>query len=379
MQGLFIACSNNFCGTDINPKSQNGITKKIYWQIQTFREEGIEMDFFNPYERFNRRFYSLYRRLPMARCYSWNNKINDKKLYDFIYLRKPWFMDGDLIRFCKEVKLKNPRTKIIMEVPTYPYDEELKGFKNLVLLKKDKNWRAQIHKYVDRIVTFSQDSRIFDVETIVTSNGIICPYRNYDELCKYKSSSDIRFIACSSLAYWHGYDRAVEGMRLYVEQGKPYGNIYLDIVGDGEEFNHLKEMIKTYKLEDYIVLHGFKTGDELETLYANSLFGLDSMGRHRSGVVYNSSLKGKEYCSRGLIIVSGVATELDYDKDYKYYIRIPSDDSPVCFTDIMKFYKEKIAVLSESDVKSEIISYANKCYSYPIAMKPIIEYVKKGD
>lgn len=42
------------------------------------------------------------------------------------------------------------------------------------------------------------------------------------------------------------------------------------------------------------------------------------MGRHRSGVSFNSSLKGKEYCAKGLIIVSGVKTELDLDGEFLY-------------------------------------------------------------
>jgi hypothetical protein len=52
----------------------------------------------------------------------------------------------------------------------------------------------------------------------------------------------------------------------------------------------------------------------LNDIYNISDIAIDSLGRHRSNVMYNSTLKGKEYCAKGLPIVSGVKTEFDYDE-----------------------------------------------------------------
>ncbi|MFK5655764.1 hypothetical protein ACIA4K_04025 [Lactobacillus delbrueckii subsp. bulgaricus] len=63
---------------------------------------------------------------------------------------------------------------------------------------------------------------------------------------------------------------------------------------------------------------GKKEKEELDYYYNICDIGIDSMGRHRSNVYYNSSLKGKEYLAKGLPIVLGVTTELDYIKDFRF-------------------------------------------------------------
>lgn len=124
-------------------------------------------------------------------------------------------------------------------------------------------------------------------------------------------------IAVSSLYYWHGYDRTIEGLKNYYE-GTHSKEVNLYIVGTGPEFVKYEKLIKEYDLENHVFLTGYKSGSALDELYAKCIIGLDSMGRHRSGVSFNSSLKGKEYCAKGLIIVSGVKTELDLDGEFLY-------------------------------------------------------------
>ena len=105
--------------------------------------------------------------------------------------------------------------------------------------------------------------------------------------------------------------------------------------------------------------------------------GLDSMGRHRSGVYYNSSLKGKEYCAYGLLIVSGVETELDNAADFDYYFRIPADDSPVDFAKILEFYNEKVAD-NKAAVHKKISDYALDHFSMDKVFKPVMDYIGSG-
>ena len=46
---------------------------------------------------------------------------------DFIYLRKPSAINMGFIDFLKRVRKLNPKMKILLEIPTYPYDNEIKG------------------------------------------------------------------------------------------------------------------------------------------------------------------------------------------------------------------------------------------------------------
>ena len=135
-------------------------------------------------------------------------------------------------------------------------------------------------------------------------------------------------------------------------------------------------MINKYKLNEKVFLLGPKFNKELDEIYNQCVIGLDSMGRHRSGVFYNSSLKGKEYTAKGLMIVSGVNTEFDYDENYKYYYRIPADDSPMDIESVVKFYEECTREKDLKEIQKKIVEYARKHFDFDVSMRPIIDYIE---
>ena len=102
------------------------------------------------------------------------------------------------------------------------------------------------------------------------------------------------------------------------------------------------------------------------------------MGRHRSGVFYNSSLKGKEYCAKGLVIISGVKTELDDDPTVDFYYRIPANDEPVNIQDILVFYFQLMQKRCITDVQNGIMEYAEKNFDFFIAMKSVVDFIKQN-
>jgi glycosyltransferase involved in cell wall biosynthesis len=377
MRGLYIALGNNFLVEKIKYNSSNGIANKIYYQLEAFKGNGIDVDFYNPYFNRNHRFYKIERRLPLAFLHKWAYDMEQIKLFDFIYVRKPWFMDGDLVVFLSKAKRINSQIKIILEIPTYPYDKELGGIKSLPLVLKDKYWRKKMYKYVDRIATYSRDESIFNIPTIRISNAI--DFKNQKRIINQNimNPNELNIIACSSLAYWHGYDRAIYGLKEYVENEDDFFKIHLHIVGDGEEKDKYIQLVQKFGLEEYVTFYGALSGENLNNIYSICQIGLDSLGRHRSGVYYNSSLKGKEYCAKGLVIVSGVQTELDYEKEYEYYLKIPSDDSPLNFNNIIDFYSNLINKKDIKNIQEEIMLYAKEHFDYSIAIKPIIDFLNQ--
>ena len=155
---------------------ENGIIKKINSQIQAFCNANIIMSmvfsewklFRQPLENLNFILKLIYR-LPFINPES---ILNDNiKKYDFIYMRRPGFMNPNFLRMLKKIKTENPSIKIIMELPTYPYDEEISDFIHYPLLLKDRLARRHLHKYVDRIATLTDDKEIFGISTIKIKNG----------------------------------------------------------------------------------------------------------------------------------------------------------------------------------------------------------------
>ena len=245
------------------------------------------------------------------------------------------------------------------------------------LIIKDVVWRSMLKKYVDRIVTYSNDEKIFGINTIRISNAISCQNLNIAK-AKDFNPKKIHIMLCATLSYWHGYDRAITGLNEYYKNGGDI-NFTLHVVGQGEEFYNLQKMISAYSLDNHIIMHGNKTGKDLDELYNVCDLGFDSMGRHRAGVYYNSSLKGKEYIAKGLPVVSGVETELDYDDSFNYYMRVPADDSPINYFAIGKFCKNIYDGKTVKSIREEIRDYAIKNYSYKKTFEKVFEFIERKE
>jgi glycosyltransferase involved in cell wall biosynthesis len=80
-------------------------------------------------------------------------------------------------------------------------------------------------------------------------------------------------------------------------------SVFLDIVGDGEEKEHIEALIQKYRLRN-ITLHGKKTGQELIELYRSAdLFVLPSL---KEGI----SLSMLEALAAGLPVVASDSPEI---------------------------------------------------------------------
>ncbi len=375
MKGIYFTTICNI--EDDTDNALPGIKEKIRRQVEFFRKHGIDLYYYYAGDEAKKgRFHKYISRLPFYRDrYKLNSEMAAET--DFIYVRKPLMMNMGLVDLLRRIRKENPKIKILMEVPTYPYDNEIKGIFQKMYLIKDRYARKRLYRYVDVILTFSDDKEIFGIKTINLSNGVDTRAAS-DALTGIIRPKDgtIRIMACARFDFWHGYDRAIEGLHSYIRDPGSDKKVELEMVGDGPMVTAYKELVEQYGLQEYVRFHGRLLGDALADVYAKSDIGLDSMGRHRSGVFYNSSLKGKEYCAYGLVIVSGVKTELDNDDSFEYYYRIPADDSPVDFNKLIVFYNDVTDNgRKREEVRKAIMQYASEHFSMDVVLKPVIDYI----
>ena len=373
MKGIYFTTMCDIMNVSNNVSS--GIQKKIRQQFDLLQNSGIDMYFY--YSHNNSRLYKIVHRMPFFRD---RFLLPDEVLSsaDFIYLRKPFTINMGYIDFLKRIRNSNSKIKVLLEIPTYPYDNEIQGLKDLPLKLKDRYARKKLKDYVDVALTYSDDKKIFGMKTLNISNGVdALRISKMTQQYPYAKNDKLRFIACAKFSFWHGYDRVIEGLYQYFQKPNAYRNIEIEMVGDGDSVELYKQLVRKYNLQNYVKFYGVRQGDDLIKIYSKCDIGFDSMGRHRSGVFYNSSLKGKEYCAYGLMIVSGVKTELDNVKDFEYYYRIPADDSPVDFEKIIEFYNAKM-VTDKIKVKNKIADYAKKHFSMEVVFQPIIDFIKQG-
>lgn len=332
-------------------KDSEGISKKIVAQLKALKNQGMKVAFSylvaDEKNQFTGRYIDgeridKYSNIPMISKFEWRCKY--KNLYHYInqneiklvFIRYIHFGNPFFISFLK--KLKKNGIKVLLEIPTYPYDHEYKNLKfgSKIVLLIEKVSRRKFKNYVTRIITLTPHSTIFGVPAILISNGIDPGSINIIQ--NKRSDNDIHLIGVATMAFWHGYDRVIEGLHnYYSNEERDRKKIYFHIVGDtfNRESILYKELVKKYNLSNYIVFHGRKSGEELDSLFNIADIAVGSIGGHRISVNNIKALKNREYCARGIPFFYSETDEDFENQDFTF--KVPPDDSPVRIEKIVDF------------------------------------------
>jgi len=334
----------------------SGISKKIHYQVKGLRENGYEVHlcYYGFAEDGHKCRYvdneiiidygkgmiaGFYQRIDYNGVYKFC-KLNAIQL---VYARCAQNANPFLIHFFK--KLKKLGIKAVMEIPTYPYDQEFSRFswQQKCLLKIDKLFRNRLSENMSAIVTFSDEDRIFGQRTIRISNGV-----DFDSipLHQFEESSDgsIHLIGVAEVHIWHGYDRLIAGIGEYYKNTQNPRKVYFHIVGGvhpNERYKAnpfhpgMQAIIDKYGILDYIVFHGQLFGNELDKVFNQCCFAIGSLARHRSGISVIKTLKNREYATRGMPFIY---SEQDSDFDNQpYVLKAPADESPIDLPQVLSF------------------------------------------
>lgn len=340
----------------------NGISKKISYQVNALKRCGNEVHLCYMDETETKKriidenviadygcgFLSkILKRIDFSAIsrYVKNNHI------DIVYIRSNHNANPFTIRMVKQMKKYG--TKVVMEIPTYPYDSEYEAQGMSKQIFQDKLFRNHLAKQLDAIVTFSDYEHIFGQRTIRISNGI-----DFDSV-KMKTtindtSKELNLIGVAEIHEWHGFDRLVKGLADYYSKSQNY-IVRFHVVGyffSAEIENEFKKIVTDNHMEDYVILYGKKHGQELDRLFEKCDFGIGSLGRHRVGIDKIKTLKNREYAARGIPFIY---SEIDSDFDTRpYVLKAPADETPIDINNIVSFY-HSISILPK-DIRDSIIS-----------------------
>jgi glycosyltransferase involved in cell wall biosynthesis len=315
----------------------DGIWKKICFQVAALRELGYTVDFFFARKGAvvcdNGSGTTIYTLAPLKK-YSFYKVVREilssnEFIYDYCYVRKP---HGGLFSIYLApllVYLKNFGTKIIFEIPTYPYRSELKTFKDrLTNLVFDVS-SLFFKKYIDIICFFgSPHENIWGIRCVRISNGIDVNTVNLIPEKKY--NDQFILLGVANLSFWHGYDRLLYGLAAYTG---PY-HVVFKVIGDTEpELSRLKRIANGLGIEKNVQFCGRLSGKKLEEEFYNADVCIDAVGRHRSGNAYNSSIKSKEYTARGLPFIKSHRD--DAFNNNEFILEVEPSDKPINIDNII--------------------------------------------
>lgn len=356
--------------------SNSGVSKKIYQQFGVFKKH-YDIELVEAY--FKRgKIGKLLSRVPLLpNMFSAKGLNIDYKNLDFIYFRYDW---GDLqtVLFFRKLKKKAPKCKLIIELPTYPLnlDNLTTKWHQKIFKCKHVVWSKFIKNYVDRAVVYGDDDYAYGIPTIKTSNGIDTASISMKKFTEY-SKKEIRLISVSNMIKWHGIDRLIEGMhKYYKENHMGQRKIFLHLVGKGREEPYLRNLVKKYALENEIIFHGYKFGDELEAIYDQADIGVELLGVHRNKtMIISSSLKSREYFAKGLPFISECQFKEECNAVSEYILSVPADESPINMEEVIAFYDSCYKNKEQGTIERTLNSFARNMLDTNKVMEAIFEYI----
>ena len=271
-----------------------------------------------------------------------------------VYMRYDINADPFSVNFVKEIKASG--AKLVVEIPTWPYDGEFVGQRLQMQVQHtiEKCFRKRFFSYCDGIVTSSPADEIFGVKTINLSNGIDFSKVPLRQPSKPRND-EIKMLSVANVHLWHGLDRLIEGMGRRKDI-----NASLRIVGDGLEdiFEGYRKLVAKYGLEEKVTITGPMYGEELDREFDNADIAVGSLGRHRSGITDIKTLKNREYAARGIPFFF---SENDSDfTDAPYVLKVPADESPVDMSAIKEFLESLDIPGSEIRESVKELSWENQ-------------------
>ena len=324
--------------TNLYIEKANGISNKILSQVKGLRDSGADVELCHLLNKDGCRFWAIDGK-PIGCIGNSVGIVASKFLnsyyspvlsylkrndFDFVYWR--YNLNASFALNSCLSRINKSGAKIIMEIPTYPYDGELalKPFYLRPLAWLERYYRNSFCKYVENIVTFSIDRTILNIPTIYLSNAVdpeLIPLRDKLPVHDY-----VRMTGVANLNFWHGYDRILKGLSEYYKT-TPSKEVFFDLVGGGPIAGELKSLAMTLGIEKYVTFHGLLHGEDLTKVLNETDLCIGSLARHRTNIVELKSLKNIEYATRGIPFVYSENNN-DFDEQ-EYVIKVTPDDSPV--------------------------------------------------
>lgn len=336
------------CRKIVVPREEGNVIKSIMWRI--------------PFGSFGRRYEYAF------------DQIRKNGEPDFLYIRFAPF-DRKFIRFLAELRRRYGLAKIMLEIPTYPYKGELLHDITMVpFYFKDVFHRHKVKRYVDRIVTLTDDRLIYGIPTIHIMNGIIVDDIPMVSCGNESERGGVNLIAVALMRRAHGYERCIQGLARYYQKN-PGRRVEIHFVGDGEEKDYYQNLASQLHLEEYVFFYGSQAGKELDLIYDKADAGLGFFGLYKDKMSTISSLKSVEYLAKGLPVISGCVEDvMKYEGGKRFFKIFPNDESVIDMEQVIDFY-DSICDGSNKGLHEEIREFAKKTVDMSVVMKPVINYI----
>lgn len=355
-----------------------GVRAKISMQCKAFEENGFDVELCNSGIRTT--LGQIEKLLPTG--YGVNYRIIRKRVLGlkdtpiaYCYVRYSPASRG-LIDVLKTLKSTQKNIKIILEIPTYPYETELKTLRDIPFKIRERLYRGKLKKYVDLIVSPShlEEDQIFGVPAYEITNGINVDSIKPRELAP-REDDTVNLLGIALITAKQGFDRVLRGMHEYYRtKTASEPNVRFYVIGDGDAKEELVALSDELSLTEHVVYTGQKEKHELEDYYSFADLGIGTLGLYKSNELSKvNSLKTREYCAKGLPFV---ITDCDYvfaDNHFEFAYVIANDDSPLNIREILGLLNEQKRNYTDEQIAEKMSDFAKEHLSWSTILRSVIE------
>lgn len=291
---------------------------------------------------------------------------------EILYVRKQYLLNMFVTDFYKLVKENLPKTKMVLEVPTFPYDNELKGTANEKFIEIDEHYRNCLHEIFDFSTNFNDLDEVLGIKSLKMINGVDIDTVRLKKANK-KTEKCVNLVTATSMCYWNGFERLLAGLRDYY--GNDYAEngykVYFHIAGEGPELGFYKSLMAEYNIRDYVKFYGELKGDALNELYDIADFGVLVLGVYKLNNDLASGIRMSEFCAKGLpVIYAGQLLPLF--SGLPYLLEFSNDSSVIDVNKIVDHY-EKLRKFPE--YSRELREYAENNLDWKIFFKRLLTVI----
>ena len=261
---------------------------------------------------------------------------------------------------------KKRKCKIVFEHESLePQEKLING--NYLFPVFDFIFGGSIRWYCDGIVGVTDEITTYEVKRsgdskkphLTLGNGISV------ESVPIKTSfsfidSELHLLCVANVMKWHGLDRLIQGMIEY----KGTTKINLHIVGGGSEIPAIQQMVKKLSATNQVFFYGPLYGKDLDEMFNRCDIAVGSLGIHRIGLHEATTLKAREYCSRGIPFIYGIP-DMDFPSDFPYVLQIPADESSIDMANVIRYAK---TVYADLNFSMKMREYAKQSLDWSVKM-----------
>lgn len=314
--------------------SSAGIWKKIQAQYKVFKRQ------------FGNAYYTLYRGQMM--CLYMEDQLLEKELaitkkecneaigkwiekykISRIYIRH-YSTDRQDILFYE--RMNEMHVKVVVEFPSLL--DSLSMVDSKIVVTEDQHYRNLMYKYVKCCTTYHKVDSAYGIPCITLVNGVDLgeqPLKKYRE-----RDGRIILLAVATFSKWHGYERVIEGLHKYYQEGGKR-NIIFNLAGKGGQLDYYEHLVNQYELQGHVNFCGELYGKKLDEIYDESDIAIGSLGFYKTNTMSGAPIKLREYCARGIPFIYGY-DDISFNSNMYYCRRVSNDATPLVMDEIADFY-----------------------------------------